>query len=115
MKKEILLKFAKAWSDQNIDEIATFFTDDCIYKASVGPEPGVTYVNKENVMKGIKHMIDHDSGGESFVDNLKVFNDFGVWEWVYVFKDKPAIVGCDLFEFKKNHIKMINAFRKTSV
>jgi len=113
MTKEILLKFAEAWSNQKIDKINTFFTDDCIYKASVGPEPGTTYNGKVSVMKGIKNMIDHDSGGKSYVENIKIYEEFGVWEWTYVFKDKSKIYGCDLFEFKEDKIKMINAFRKT--
>ena len=115
MTKEILLKFVKSWGNQKIDEIASFFTNNCIYKASVGPEPGTTYNGKVNVMKGIENMIKHDSGGEAFVKNIKIFEDFGVSEWTYVFKDKSIIFGCDLFEFEGDKIKMINAFRKTSL
>jgi len=115
MTKEILLKFAEAWGDKKIDEIASFFTNDCIYKASVGPEPGRTYRGKESVMKGVENMINHDSGGKAYVENIKIYEDFGVWEWSYVFKDKSIIFGCDLFEFEGDKIKMINAFRKTSL
>lgn len=114
MTKEILLKFAEAWGNKNIHEIASFFTDDCIYKASVGPEPGLTYKGKANVIKGIKDMINHDSGSKAYVENIKIFEDFGAWEWTYVFKDKTIIYGCDLFEFQGNKIKSKNAFRKTS-
>lgn len=114
MTKEIILKFVEAWGDKKIDKIASFFTKDCIYKASVGPEPGITYTGKANVMNGIEHMIKHDSGGEAIVENIKIYEDFGVSEWTYVFKDKSKIFGCDLFEFKGDKIKMINAFRKTS-
>ncbi|MDB4293542.1 nuclear transport factor 2 family protein [Maribacter sp.] len=115
MTKEILLKFAEAFGNQKIDEIASFFTNDCTYKASVGPEPGTTYKGKASVMKGIENMIKHDSGGESYVENIKIYEGFGVWEWTYRFKDNSKVCGCDLFEFKGDKIKMINAFRKTTV
>lgn len=115
MTKEILLKFIEAWGDQKIDKIASFFTNDCIYRASVGPEPGITYKGKASVMKGVKNMMNHDSGGKAYVENVKVYEDFGVYEWTYIFKDKSIILGCDLLEFEGDKIKMINAFRKTSL
>lgn len=114
MTKEILLKFIEAWADQKIDKIASFFTDDCIYKASVGPEPGTTYNGKTTVMEGVKNMMEHDSGGKAYVENVQVHEDFGVYEWTYVFNDKSKIFGCDLLEFKGDKIKKINAFRKTA-
>lgn len=40
-------------------------TDDCIYGASVGPEPGTTYVGQEDVTRGFEQMLKHDSEGES--------------------------------------------------
>jgi len=115
MTKEILLKFIEAWGDQKIDKIASFFTSDCIYKSSVGPEPGTTYNGKATVMEGVKNMMEHDSGGKAYVENVKVYANFGVYEWTYVFKDKSKIFGCDLLEFQGTKIKMINAFRKTSL
>lgn len=114
MTKEILLKFNEAWANQEIDTIASFFTEDCIYKASVGPEPGTTYKGKANVMSGIASMINHDSGGKASIKNIKIYEGFGVWEWTYVFEDKSIVSGCDLFEYDGDKIKMINAFRKTS-
>lgn len=115
MTKKNLLKFIEAWSDQEIDKIASFFTNDCIYKASVGPEPGTTYNGKVTVMEGVKSMMEHDAGGKAYVENVKVYEGFGVYEWTYVFPDKSVILGCDLLEFKGDKIKIINAFRKTSV
>ena len=67
MTKDILLKFAKAWDDQDIDMIASFLTRDCIYKGSVGPEPGITFEGKASVMQGIKNMLEHDSGGKALL------------------------------------------------
>ena len=112
MTKENLLKFAEAWDNQNIDKIASFLTNDCIYKASIGPEPGLTFNGKAKVMEGVKSMMEHDSGGKAYVENTRVYEDFGVYEWTYVFKDKSIILGCDLFEFKGDKIKKVNAFRK---
>lgn len=113
MTAAMLQEFADAMGDKDIEKIASFFTHDCIFKASVGPEPGKTYEGKKCVMNGIKDMISHDSGGKSSIENIRIFESFGVYEWLYEFQDKSIVRGCDLFKFRGDKIKEINAFRKT--
>lgn len=46
-----LAAFSAAWAAKDIDALMTFMTDDCVYAASVGPEPGKTFVGKEAVRR----------------------------------------------------------------
>lgn len=41
-----------------------FVTDDCVYSASVGPEPGRTWVGADQVREGFAVMLSHDGGQE---------------------------------------------------
>lgn len=58
-------------------------------------------------------MLPYDADSVASVHNIHVFGSFGFWEWMYRFPDKPAVVGCDFFEFADGKIRQKNAFRKT--
>lgn len=42
-RARVLVKFGEAWTGKNLDALMSLVTDDCIYAASVGPEPGETF------------------------------------------------------------------------
>lgn len=113
MNETLILEFAKAWSDKNLLIIMSFFTNDCIYSSSVGPEPGTTYYGKAEVLIGIERMLKYDKGSKSSITSLRVFDDIGIIEWEYNFNDTKIIKGCDIFQFEEGKIKSKNAFRKT--
>jgi ketosteroid isomerase-like protein len=52
MTEARLLEFATAWGKRDLETLMELFTDDCVYKASVGAEPGATYVGKAAVRAG---------------------------------------------------------------
>lgn len=112
MTEEILLQFAAAWKDGNIESVLNFFSKDAIYLASVGPEPGKTYSGKEEIKQGIDKMMKNDMGSIATIKNIRVNNAHGFWEWTYHFQDGSEQRGCDLFEFEGDKIKVKNAFRK---
>src|SRR5579872_7240528 len=58
-------QFGKAWDARDIDELMSMMTDDCVYCASVGPEPGTTHVGRDAVREGFLAMLAFDSGGVS--------------------------------------------------
>ena len=113
MTRERLMEFAAAWGSKNIEALMELFTEDCVYKASVGPEPGSTYVGKEAVRRGVEAMFAHDQGSTSEITRMHVFGNVGFWEWTYCFPDGKVVYGCDLFEFEGNRVRLKNAFRKT--
>lgn len=53
MTIERLRRFSAAWSTADVDRLMSFVTDDCVYYATVGPEPGSTYRGKERSPAGI--------------------------------------------------------------
>ena len=42
-----------AWNRGDVTEIMSYFTDDCVEQASVGPEPGKTYHRSDAVRRGV--------------------------------------------------------------
>ena len=117
MTEETLRAFSAAWARRDVEALMTFFTKDCVYEASVGPDPGATYVGQEAVRQGILAMLAHDEQGESRSGPLMIFGDRGVAEWSYVWTEADGrtieLHGCDLYEFRGNQIWRKNAFRKT--
>src|SRR5256885_4336452 len=64
-REETLRAFGTAWENADLERLMDLMTDDCIYQASVGPEPGCTYVGRAAVRAGFEAMLARDSGSES--------------------------------------------------
>ena len=113
----LLKQFGEAWNAGDIDELMSMMTDDCVYCASVGPEPGTTYVGWEAVREGFLAMLAFDSGGVSRAGRVFIAGSVGVSEWSYVFRAGPdtdfEVRGCDIFEFRSDRISRKDAFRKS--
>jgi ketosteroid isomerase-like protein len=97
-------EFGAAWNSGNADLVASFFTDDGAYHASVGPEPlGKSYFGKDNIRRGVRAFFDRFPDGK--FENLKVVvaGDIGTFEWHFVATDaggnKLRTAGCDLSQF----------------
>lgn len=110
-------EFGSAWNSRDPDLVASFFVDDGIYHASVGPDHlGKSYFGKEDIRNGAKAFFDRFPDGR--FENLKVVvsGDVGTFEWDFVATDPTGAVvrtaGCDLLEFRGDMIAKKNAFRK---
>jgi ketosteroid isomerase-like protein len=103
MTLERLRAFDAAWGNKDLDALMDFMTDDCEYHASVGPDPGSSFIGKEAVRQGFKMMLEHDSAGEPRSGAAFIHEDQGVAEWSYVTTDALGrtreVRGCDLFKF----------------
>ena len=114
---QLLKQFGDAWNARDIDELMSMMTDDCVYCASVGPEPGTTYVGKEAVRQGFLAMLAFDSDGVSRAGRVFIAGSVGVSEWSYLFRAGLGadfeIRGCDIFEFRSGRISRKDAFRKS--
>ncbi len=117
MTPERLNEFGDAWNRGEVTEIMSYFTDDCVYEASVGPEPGTTYRGREAVRRGVAELLAHDSDAESRGGDVFVAGNRGVAEWSYVYTNDDGstteVRGCDIFEFDGDLIRRKDAFRKT--
>jgi uncharacterized protein (TIGR02246 family) len=110
-------EFGAAWNSGNADLVASYFTEDGVYHASVGPDAlGKSYIGRDNVRRGVQAFFDRFPGGK--FENLKVAvaGDIGTFEWDFVTTDssgqKVRTAGCDLLRFVDDKIAIKNAFRK---
>lgn len=110
--------FGAAWARRDVDALMTFVTDDCVYGASVGPEPGATFVGTAEVRRGFEQMLRHDAGGTSREGRILVTGSVAVVEWAHVHVDasgvETSVRGCDIIEFRGDRIARKDAFRKTN-
>src|SRR5579863_10396452 len=117
MTRERAEEFGAAWNSGNADRVASFFTDDGAYHASVGPESlGKSYFGKDNIRRGVQAFFDRFPDGK--FENLKVVvaGDVGTFEWDFVTSalggQKVRTAGCDLLQFVGDKVAAKNAFRK---
>jgi len=63
MSEAIIREVAAAWGRADLPTLMKFIADDCVYSASVGSEPGETFVGREAVRAGFAKLLAHDSDG----------------------------------------------------
>lgn len=118
MTVERLREFNAAWGRGDVEALMSYMTEDCIYSASVGPEPGSTYRGREEVRRGFEELLAHDADGEGEEGACWVAGDHGAAEWSYIFTDsagdQTVVRGCDLFLFRGDRVVVKDAYRKTS-
>ena len=70
MTMERATEFGSAWNSRDPDLVTSFFADDGVYHASVGPDRlGKTYRGKEEIRKGVRAFFDRFPDGR--FENLK--------------------------------------------
>lgn len=116
MQLDRLRQFSDAWTAGDVDMLMSFMTDDCVYHASVGPDPGTTYHGHEEVRRGFSLMLAFDHGRERHDGAAFIVDDVGVAEWSFdeTTPDgrRRTIRGCDIFRFRGDRIVKKDAFRK---
>jgi ketosteroid isomerase-like protein len=117
MTRERAAEFGTAWNSHDADLVASFFADDGIYHASVGPDPlGKSYIGRQEVRRGVQAFFDRFPDGRFENLRVNVAGDIGTFEWDFVATGANGEVvrtaGCDLLEFAGDKISKKNAFRK---
>jgi len=111
-----LQRFSVAWTVGDLDALMSFMTEDCVYYASVGPEPGSTYRGRDEVRRGFAAILAYDRGRERHDGTAFIVGDVGVAEWSFYDAGPDGsgrlIRGCDIFEFAGDKIRKKDAFRK---
>ena len=108
--------FGRAWGKGDLETLMSYMADDCVFKSSVGPEPGETFVGKEEVRRGFKKLLAHDSNAVPKHGPVFVFDNKALAYWSFVYDMDCQLVevcGVDIFEFEGRKITSKNAFRKT--
>lgn len=115
--RKLLADFSDAWGRADVDGLMVLMTDDCVYKASVGPEPGTTYAGRDAVRRGFTEILAFESGGEARSGRTWITGDYAFAEWSYddIAEDGSVtdIKGIDIFHFVDGKIALKDAFRKS--
>src|SRR5438132_14290520 len=76
-------RFSEAWAKRDIDGLMALVTDDIVYGASVGPEPGATIRGRDEVRRGFDHMLRHDQVVREHAGRVVIVDDHGSAEPTY--------------------------------
>jgi ketosteroid isomerase-like protein len=117
MTRERAEEFGAAWNSGDADLVTSFFAENGVYHASIGPDAlGKSYVGKDNIRRGVQAFFDRYPDGK--FENLKVVvaGDIGTFQWDFVTTDSNGqtvrTAGCDLLRFVDDKVAVKNAFRK---
>ncbi len=118
MNRETYEAFARAWVAKDVDRLMDLVTDDIVYGASVGPEPGTTYRGREAVRAGFAEILAYDKATAVRTRNLTFVGDRLYAEWEYDIPDDAGGTrlarGMDIIEFRGGRISLKEAFRKSA-
>jgi ketosteroid isomerase-like protein len=115
---KLIQEFLDAWGRADVDKLMTIMSDDCVYLASLGPDPGKTYSGKENLRRGFTEMTANETELETREGRIWVSGDHAFAEWSYDEAGDDSLVveirGLDAIHIVEGKIKSIDAYRKTS-
>lgn len=109
--------FMDAWDARDFQALENIVADNCIFRSSVGIEPGETVSGKTAVLARMKEMIaeetenDSESGRFWSVDG-QVFAEWS-YEAILVDGRQVTVRGMDRIHVDDGKIKEIDAYRKS--
>lgn len=116
---KVIERFSAAWAAKDLDALLELVTDDCVFRASVGPEPGTTYFGRDEVRRGFAQLLAtliDDASPQTEAEVTLLSRDFAVTRWTTrlpVDGGPPVVVrACDIIEFEGGLIKFKDAYRK---
>jgi steroid delta-isomerase-like uncharacterized protein len=112
-----LKRFLEAFNRHDLDEIMSFFTDDCVFNMPRGSGPeGRTAAGKEAVRSLLATRFEGIPDVHYGDDRHFVAGDRGVSEWLLTGTtragDRVEVRGCDLFEFRGDKISRKDSYWK---
>ncbi len=117
MEESIIREIGAAWGRADLETLMSFVADDCVYSASVGPEPGETFSGRDAVRAGFIKMLAHDRDSVAEPGDVYTFGDRAVSTWGFRHRDpdgKSVLVrGCDVWLFRGRLIVRKDSYRKT--
>ena len=114
---DIIREVSAAWGRADLATLMKFIADDCVYSASVGPEPGETFVGRDAVRSGFAKLLAHDSDGVAEPGEIRLAGDSVIFTWGFrkVGPDggETLVRGCDIFVYRDGLIIRKDSFRKS--
>jgi ketosteroid isomerase-like protein len=115
----LLERFTTAWGAKDLDGLMAMMAEHCSFRASVGPEPGMTFEGREEVRRGFAVFLGAGAGDpptETDAEEPLISPDFAVTRWTSRFPSaagSPIVVrACDILGFEGDRIKFKDTYRK---
>ena len=115
--EEVLQGFCDAGNAHDIDAMISFFSADCEFYSSIGPNVyGKLYKGIESVREGLLYFLDICPNGQWRNIRYFVSGNRGLIEWTFVGTTPNGanieVAGCDLITFKDAKIAIKDSYRK---
>jgi ketosteroid isomerase-like protein len=114
--RQVWQRFSEAWARRDVDGLMALVTDDIVYGASVGPEPGATFRGRDEVRRGFEYMLRHDHVLRERAGLVVIVGNQGFAEWIYDVRladgSDGRERGIDVLEFAHGRLARKDAFRK---
>ncbi|MBA5983529.1 nuclear transport factor 2 family protein [Pseudomonas sp. MD195_PC81_125] len=113
---EVVNNFFSAWAKQDLKTVIEMFSEDAVYCASQGPEPGKTYRGRQEIEPAVQVMF--DAAGETKMKLLAIYPFEGgvtaTWEVTGTDSNGQSVaaLGIDVFLVRNGHITLKDAYRK---
>jgi len=119
-RAELIEAFSQAWSAKDVDAAMALMADEPEFRASVGPEPGTSYVGRDEVRRGFEKFLAPSDAPEPVTENAPTLlsGDFAITRWTLRWPGGAGpggeVRGCDVLEFEGDRIRVKDTYRKAS-
>lgn len=116
--RQLIDAFGEAWGARDIDGVMDLMAPKCSFSASVGPDPGRTYLGPSEVRRGVESFLGPPADPDVVTETLavRIGDDFAVVHWVarstHPDRPTPVIRALDVFEFDDGRIRSKDTYRK---
>lgn len=113
---EVVNRFFSAWARQDLKTVIGIFSENAVYSASQGPEPGKTYRGRQEIEPAVRVMF--DAAGDTTLNLVAIypFDGGATATWDVSGEDangqSVAVLGIDVFLVQNGHITLKDAYRK---
>ncbi|TPM40665.1 nuclear transport factor 2 family protein [Mesorhizobium sp. B2-3-4] len=117
MSLALMTQFGERWSARDLDGCMNCFSDDAVYAAAIGPEPGTTYAGKPAIRAKLAEIFADATISPLLCGRFFPHGEVGLMEWS-IDKRMPdgttkTIRGIDLYAFRDGLITLKDSYRKT--
>ncbi len=115
---ELQTNLFKAFNSANLDEVMSFFDDECVFEAIAGEDAcGTKIVGAPSIRTAFKKVYETFPDVQWNISNVTTYgNEGGLAEWTFTGTQEDGkrveANGVDLFSFSNGKIVKKNAFRK---
>lgn len=111
-------RFLDAWAAQDLESVLNIFDESATFKASMGPEPGKTYIGHDEIKPAVRSMFENAAGTQFDITELFLFDGGAVVTWCVTSQVNGETVrspGIDVFRVRNGKITLKDAYRKLKV